>query len=342
LKEKCLFDNFIIGDCNKLAQEASVYVAKNPGKEYNPLFIWGDKGVGKTHLLHAIKNSIIELYPEKLILYVEAERFTKEVVNSIRYGTMSEFREKYRTVDVLLLDNMQYFMGKRSTQEEFFHTFNSLFSEGKQIVIMADIPPKEMNHLDEKFRSRLSCGLIVHVEELDYSTRIEIIQKLARRYQVIIEQEASDYIAASMHTSFTELVDMTKKVISKSEHNYNKINKELAIRTIVEMKQKKDEIITLELILHTVAEYFKLASEDLVSVKKGKELLYSRQIAMYLCNKMTNESLSSIGKVFGKNHSTVKNGIDKITLQLTTNSETSMLIETLRRECLYRYKDNIE
>lgn len=332
LKEKCLFDNFVIGDCNKLAQEASVYVAKNPGKEYNPLFIWGDKGVGKTHLLHAIENFIIDLYPEKLILYVEAEWFSKEVVKNIRYGTMSEFREKYRTVDVFLLDNMQFIVGKKSSQEEFFHTFNSLFSEDKQIVIAADKPPKEMNYLDEKFRSRLSCGLIVHIQSLDYDTRIEIIQKLARRYQIEIEKDALDYIAASMYTSFTELIDITKKVISKSNHS--EINKELVIRTIDEMKQKEDKIISIELILHTVAEYFKLTSEDLVSVKKSKELLYSRQIAMYLCSKMTNETQSSIGKVFGKNHSTVKNGIDKIAMQLTTDSETMMLIETLRSECL--------
>lgn len=329
LKEKCKFDNLVIGDCNKMAQEASVYVSKYPGKEYNPLFIWGDTGLGKTHLLYAIKDYMNEFNPENSVLFVDAQWFTKEVVHSIRYGIMKEFREKYRTVDVLLLDNIQHIIGKKSTQEEFFHTFNSLFDEGRQIVITGNKPPKEMDNLDEKFRSRLSCGLIVDIQLPDNNTKKEFIRITAQQHHIKIDNEAVSTIALSV-TNIAELKNILNRFFQDLGHSNEGITIESATRVIDKIKQSENKI-SANFIINKVAEYYKITSEDILSTKKSKEVLYPRQIAMYLCGQMTNESFNSIGKIFGRNHSTIKNGINKIEMQQESDSEISKEIENIKK-----------
>ncbi len=333
LNVNCTFDNFVIGDCNKMAQEAAVYVSKNPGRGYNPLFIWSKIGLGKTHLLLAIRDYISGFDPEKSVLYVDAEWFVKEVVHNIRYGTMTEFREKYRTVDVLLLDNIQHILGKKSTQEEFFHTFDTIFAVGKQIVITGDKPPKEMNIVDEKFKSRLSCGLIVDIQLPDYDTRKEVIQKLAQRHQKGIEEEAVNYIARSVVSNIAELVDIMDIVIRESRRSNGEINTKLVVRVIEETKQQENKI-TPKLIIDTVVEYFEITTDDIMSEKRSEEIMYPRQIAMYLCSQMTKETLSSIGKVFGRNHSTVRNSIAKIEMNRKVDSEINNKVENIIKKLL--------
>ena len=318
LTPKYRFDTFVVGGNNKFAHSASLAVAESPGEVYNPLYLYGGAGLGKTHLMHSIGHFILDNNQDMKVLYVTSEQFTNEVIESIRSGNaakMNKLREKYRTVDVLLLDDVQFIIGKESTQEEFFHTFNVLHSAGKQIILSSDKPPKEMGTLDERFRSRFEWGLLADIQPPDY-------------------EEVFKYIATNVKSNIRELEGAFNKVIAFSKLNKVDItldNVEEALKDIISPDSKRQ--VTPKLIVEIVAEHFNISPEDILSKRRNSEYVQPRQICMYLCRHLTEESLQSIGKSLGKkDHTTVIHGIDKITDELKTNEELKNRIENIKKK----------
>ena len=337
LISKYRFDTFVVGGNNKFAHSASLAVAESPGEVYNPLYLYGGAGLGKTHLMHSIGHFILDQDPDRKVLYVTSEQFTNEVIESIRSGNaakMNRLREKYRTVDVLLIDDVQFIIGKESTQEEFFHTFNVLHSAGKQIILSSDKPPKEMETLEERFRSRFEWGLTVDIQSPDYETRMAILKKNAENTTKKINEEVFDYIATNIKSNIRELEGAYNKVIAFSRLNKVEItldNIEEALKDIISPNAKK--IITPQYIIGIVAEHFNILPEDIVSRRRNSELVQPRQICMYLCRHMTEESLQSIAQALGKkDHTTVIHGIDKITYEITVNEELKNRIDIITKK----------
>ena len=337
LISKYRFDTFVVGGNNKFAHSASLAVAESPGEVYNPLYLYGGAGLGKTHLMHSIGHFILDQDPDRKVLYVTSEQFTNEVIESIRSGNaakMNRLREKYRTVDVLLIDDVQFIIGKESTQEEFFHTFNVLHSAGKQIILSSDKPPKEMETLEERFRSRFEWGLIADIQPPDYETRMAILKKYAENTTKKINEEVFDYIATNIKSNIRELEGAYNKVIAFSRLNKVEItldNIEEALKDIISPNAKK--IITPQYIIGIVAEHFNILPEDIVSRRRNSELVQPRQICMYLCRHMTEESLQSIAQALGKkDHTTVIHGIDKITYEITVNEELKNRIDIITKK----------
>lgn len=334
LNSKYRFDTFVVGGNNKFAHSASLAVAESPGVAYNPLYLYGGAGLGKTHLMHSIGHFILEHNPDMKVLYVTSEQFTNEVIESIRSGNaskMTKFREKYRTVDVLLIDDVQFIIGKESTQEEFFHTFNVLHSAGKQIILSSDKPPKEMETLEERFRSRFEWGLIADIQPPDYETRMAILKKNAENYNKEINEEIFQYIATNIKSNIRELEGAFNKVIAYSKLNKVEINLssvQEALKDIISPNEKKQ--ITSGLIVEVVAEHFGITPEDIMSKRRNTEYVLPRQICMYLCRKYTDDSLQSIGKAVGKkDHTTVIHGIEKITEDIEKNDELKGKIDII-------------
>ncbi len=334
LNSKYRFDTFVVGGNNKFAHSASLAVAESPGVAYNPLYLYGGAGLGKTHLMHSIGHFILEHNPDMKVLYVTSEQFTNEVIESIRSGNaskMTKLREKYRTVDVLLIDDVQFIIGKESTQEEFFHTFNVLHSAGKQIIISSDKPPKEMETLEERFRSRFEWGLIADIQPPDYETRMAILKKNAENYNKEINEEIFQYIATNIKSNIRELEGAFNKVIAYSKLNKVEINLssvQEALKDIISPNEKKQ--ITSGLIVEVVAEHFGITPEDIMSKRRNTEYVLPRQICMYLCRKYTDDSLQSIGKAVGKkDHTTVIHGIEKITEDIEKNDELKGKIDII-------------
>ncbi len=337
LISKYRFDTFVVGGNNKFAHSASLAVAESPGEVYNPLYLYGGAGLGKTHLMHSIGHFILDQDPDRKVLYVTSEQFTNEVIESIRSGNaakMNRLREKYRTVDVLLIDDVQFIIGKESTQEEFFHTFNVLHSAGKQIILSSDKPPKEMETLEERFRSRFEWGLIADIQPPDYETRMAILKKNAENTTKKINEEVFDYIATNIKSNIRELEGAYNKVIAFSRLNKVEItldNIEEALKDIISPNAKK--IITPQYIIGIVAEHFNILPEDIVSRRRNSELVQPRQICMYLCRHMTEESLQSIAQALGKkDHTTVIHGIDKITYEINVNEELKNRIDIITKK----------
>ena len=337
LISKYRFDTFVVGGNNKFAHSASLAVAESPGEVLNPLYLYGGAGLGKTHLMHSIGHFILDQDPDRKVLYVTSEQFTNEVIESIRSGNaakMNRLREKYRTVDVLLIDDVQFIIGKESTQEEFFHTFNVLHSAGKQIILSSDKPPKEMETLEERFRSRFEWGLIADIQPPDYETRMAILKKNAENTTKKINEEVFDYIATNIKSNIRELEGAYNKVIAFSRLNKVEItldNIEEALKDIISPNAKK--IITPQYIIGIVAEHFNILPEDIVSRRRNSELVQPRQICMYLCRHMTEESLQSIAQALGKkDHTTVIHGIDKITYEITVNEELKNRIDIITKK----------
>ena len=337
LISKYRFDTFVVGGNNKFAHSASLAVAESPGEVYNPLYLYGGAGLGKTHLMHSIGHFILDQDPDRKVLYVTSEQFTNEVIESIRSGNaakMNRLREKYRTVDVLLIDDVQFIIGKESTQEEFFHTFNVLHSAGKQIILSSDKPPKEMETLEERFRSRFEWGLIADIQPPDYETRMAILKKNAENTTKKIKEEVFDYIATNIKSNIRELEGAYNKVIAFSRLNKVEItldNIEEALKDIISPNAKK--IITPQYIIGIVAEHFNILPEDIVSRRRNSELVQPRQICMYLCRHMTEESLQSIAQALGKkDHTTVIHGIDKITYEIIVNEELKNRIDIITKK----------
>ena len=337
LNSKYRFDTFVVGGNNKFAHSASLAVAESPGEAYNPLYLYGGAGLGKTHLMHSIGHFILDQNPDMKVLYVTSEQFTNEVIESIRSGNaakMNRLREKYRTVDVLLIDDVQFIIGKESTQEEFFHTYNVLHSAGKQIILSSDKPPKEMETLEERFRSRFEWGLIADIQPPDYETRYAILKKNAENKNKEIKEEVFQYIATNIKSNIRELEGAYNKVIAFARLNKLDItleNVQEALKDIISSHSTRQ--ITPQLIIDIVAEHFGISPEDIVSRKRNSEFVQPRQICMYLCRHLTEESLQSIGKALGKkDHTTVIHGIEKITEDIKTNAELKNRIDIIRKK----------
>ena len=337
LNPKYRFDTFVVGNNNKFAHSASLAVAESPGEAYNPLYLYGGAGLGKTHLMHSIGHFILDQNPDKKVLYVTSEQFTNEVIESIRSGNaakMNKFREKYRTVDVLLIDDIQFIIGKESTQEEFFHTFNVLHAAGKQIILSSDKPPKEMETLEERFRSRFEWGLIADIQPPDYETRMAILKKNAENCNKEINEDILDYIATNIKSNIRELEGAYNKVIAFSRLNKVEItldNVKEALNDIISPNVSRQ--ITPQLIISVVAEHFGITADDITSKRRNSEFVLPRQICMYLCRKLTDESLQNIGKALGKkDHTTVIHGIDKITDDMQVNEELKNKIDIITKK----------
>ena len=337
LNSKYRFDTFVVGGNNKFAHSASLAVAESPGVAYNPLYLYGGAGLGKTHLMHSIGHFILDQNPDMKVLYVTSEQFTNEVIESIRSGNaakMNKLREKYRTVDVLLIDDVQFIIGKESNQEEFFHTFNVLHSAGKQIILSSDKPPKEMETLEERFRSRFEWGLIADIQPPDYETRMAILKKNAENYNKEINEDIFQYIATNIKSNIRELEGAYNKVIAFSKLNKVEItldNVEEALKDIISPNAKKQ--ITPQVIIEVVAEHFGISAADIVSKRRNSEFVLPRQICMYLCRELTTESLQSIGKSLNKkDHTTVIHGIEKITEDIKKNEELKNKIGIIKKK----------
>ena len=304
LNPKYRFDTFIVGGNNTFAHSASLAVAESPGSAYNPLFLYGGPGLGKTHLMHSIGHFILSNNPDMKVLYVTSEQFTNEVIDSIRSGnasTMTKLREKYRTVDVLMVDDVQFIIGKDATQEEFFHTFNVLHSASKQIILSSDRPPKEMLALDERFRSRFEWGLIADIQPPDYETRMAILQKNAENCDRKIDESIINYIATNIKSNIRELEGAFNKIIAYAKLNNVELtleSAEEALKDVIYPNNNKE--ITPTLIISVVAEHFGVKPEDITSKKRNSEFVLPRQVVMYLCRELTNISQVNIGKLLGK------------------------------------------
>ena len=337
LNPKYNFDTFVVGSNNKFAHSASLAVAESPGKVYNPLYIYGGAGLGKTHLMHSIGHFILDQNPNMKILYVTSEDFTNEVIECIRSGDatkMNKFREKYRTVDALLIDDVQFIIGKESTQEEFFHTFNTLHSVGKQIILSSDKPPKDMETLEERFRSRFEWGLIADIQPPDYETRMAILQKNAEIYHKQIDDEIFQYIANNIKSNIRELEGAFNKIIAFSKLNNVDINlsyAEEALKDVIYPDQPKK--ITPSFIIEVVSEHFGVNPDDITSEKRNSEFVLPRQIAMYLCRNIIGMSLADIAKLLEKkDHTTVMYGIKKITSKIETDEDVKNKVDIIKKK----------
>ena len=315
LNLKYTFDTFVVGSNNRLAQAGALAVADKPGEIYNPLFIYGGVGLGKTHLIHAIGNYIITQNPDKNVLYVTSEQFTNEIVEAIRIGknspeAISNFRNKYRNIDVFIIDDIQFIIGKNQTQEEFFHTFNQLYEQKKQIIISSDKPPKDMDILDERYRSRFSWGLTADIQFPDFETRMAILKKKMEALNYNINNEVLEYIANNVKSNIRELEGSLNKVIAFSTLEHKTIDIELtkeALKDIV--SPNSPEKITPQNIMDIVCDHFYVSEEDIKSSKRNRELVHPRQIIMYLCRSMTNATYKEIAQFLGnRDHATIMYG----------------------------------
>ena len=346
LNPKYTFDTFVVGGNNNFAHAASLAVAESPGEVYNPLFLYGGVGLGKTHLMHSIAHFILEKNPKKKVLYVTSEAFTNELIEALKKGKtsgneseISKFRNKYRNNDVLLIDDIQFIIGKESTQEEFFHTFNHLHTSGKQIIISSDKPPRDIETLEARLRTRFEWGLIADISAPNYETRMAILQKkieLDNLEKYNIPLDVLDYIASNIKSNIRELEGSLNKLIAlyKLNHYENPIDITLAAEALKDIiSSENTRKVTPELILDIVAEHYNITVADLKSNKRNADIAYPRQIAMYLIRTMTNSSLKAVGIVLGgKDHSTVKYGIEKINDEAETSESLSNTLNILKKK----------
>ena len=338
LNPKYKFDTFVVGSSNKFDHSASLAVAESPGVTYNPLYLYGGAGLGKTHLMHSIGHFILEQNPNMKILYVTSEQFTNEVIESIRSGNaaaMTNLREKYRTVDVLLIDDIQFIIGKESTQEEFFHTFNVLHSARKQIILSSDKPPKDMETLEERFRSRFEWGLIADIQAPNYETKMAILRKNAETFDKDISDDILDYIATNIKSNIRELEGALNKIIAFIR--LNKIDEltmeaaEEALKDII--YPEKAKTITPTLILETVAEHYNVSPSDITSKKRNGELIQPRHVVMYLCRNLIDIPFANIAKLLNKkDHTTIIHGVNKITEEIVDDMELRNKIEVIKKK----------
>ena len=324
LNPRYTFDTFVIGSNNRFAHAAALAVAESPGKEYNPLFLYGGVGLGKTHLMHSVAHYILQQDPTKKVLYVTSEVFTNELIDSIRNGnnnSMTAFREKYRNIDVLLIDDVQFIIGKESTQEEFFHTFNALHSANKQIIISSDRPPKDMETLEARLQSRFEWGLIADISSPDYETRMAILRKKEELDGYNIDDEVIRYIATNIKSNIRELEGALNKLVALSNLEKREINISMAeevLKDIISPNQKRE--VTPQVILDVVAEHYGISVSDIIGGKRNAEIVTPRQVVMYLCREITDTPYKAIGILLGnRDHSTIINGDGKVRKQLQAN-----------------------
>ncbi|MDU3677902.1 chromosomal replication initiator protein DnaA [Clostridium sp.] len=334
LNPKYTFDSFVIGNSNRFAHAASLAVAEAPAKAYNPLFIYGGVGLGKTHLMHAIGHYILDSNPNARVEYVSSEKFTNELINAIKDDKNEEFRNKYRNVNVLLIDDIQFIAGKERTQEEFFHTFNALHDANKQIILSSDRPPKEIPTLEDRLRSRFEWGLIADIQVPDFETRMAILKKKADVEKLNVANEVMVYIATKIKSNIRELEGALIRIVAYSSLTNKEITVDLAseaLKDIISKKQGKN--ITISIIQDIVASYFNLRIEDLKSQRRTRNIAYPRQIAMYLSRKLTDMSLPKIGEEFGgRDHTTVIHAYEKISENLNTDESLQHTIEDITKK----------
>ena len=331
------FDTFVVGNNNKLAYAASLAVAESPGEVYNPLFLYGGVGLGKTHLMHSIAHFIQTNNPSMKVLYVSSEIFTNELIDSIRNGnnsSMNKFRDKYRNIDVLLIDDIQFIIGKESTQEEFFHTFNELHMAKKAIIISSDKPPKDMETLEERIRSRFEWGLITDIGSPDYETRMAILRRKKDMDDFELDDEILDYIATNIKSNIRELEGAFNKVVAYAKLEKKEVTLELAeqaLKDIVAPNENKQ--ITADYIISMVAEHFNVSTADLCGNKRSSKIVMPRQVAMYLCREILAIPLKNVGQYLGnRDHTTVMHGVEKIEKELQNNEQLQNTIDTLKKK----------
>ena len=313
LNPKYTFDTFVVGSSNQFAHAAALAVGERPSKAYNPLFLYGGVGLGKTHLMHAIGHMIKLNNKQLRLTYISTEKFTNEVINAIRYDKMLSFKERYRNNDVLLIDDIQFIAGKERTQEEFFHTFNSLYDTHKQIIISADCPPREIPTLEERLHSRFEWGLIADIQPPDLETKVAIIKKKAERQNISIPDNVALYIASKIKSNIRELEGALVRLIAFCSLKGSEITLPMAQETLQDILGLGERTVTIEMIQKMIADHFKMRVQDLKSKNNSKSVAVPRQICMYLCKKLTGASLPQIGREFGdKHHTTVLHSINKI------------------------------
>ncbi len=324
------FDSFVIGPSNRFAHAACMAVAESPAKAYNPLFIYGGVGLGKTHLMQAIINRVHLNNPRIKSYYTTSEKFTNELIEAIRHRSTNQFRQKYRTIDVLLIDDIHFIAGKESTQEEFFHTFNALHESRKQIIISSDRPPKEIANLEERLTSRFAWGLITDIQAPDYETRVAILRKKIEREPVKVPDDVIYFIAEEIKSNIRELEGALIRVVAYSLLEEKPVSLEIAKLVLKDMVKETLKIINVDLIQKSVAEFFQINQGELKNSRRHKNIVLPRQIAMYLTRQLTNLSLPEIGHAFGgKDHTTVLHSYNKIELNLKTDLELKNIIEKL-------------
>jgi chromosomal replication initiator protein len=331
LSSKYTYESFVVGTCNQFAHAASKAVAEAPGRTYNPLYLYGGVGLGKTHLMHACGHAIKSRNQHLKLCYISSERFMNDLINAIRYDKTQSFREKYRSVDVLLIDDVQFMAGKERTQEEFFHTFNALYDQQKQIVISSDCPPREIPTLEERLHSRFEWGLIADIEPPDLETKIAIVKRKGDQMGVTIPDDVAMFIAGRVKSNIRELEGSLVRLIAIASLRGEPISKSLAqdaIRNIA--KEEESGVITIQQIQKAVAQTYKLTNEELLSKNNARQISHPRQVAMYLCKSLTKHSYPEIGRAFGgKHHTTVMHSVEKIEAQVTTDETLQRLISEL-------------
>ena len=331
LNPKYTFDTFVIGNNNRFAHAACVAVAEAPSKAYNPLFIYGGVGLGKTHLMHAIGHHVLSQNNKAKVVYVSSEKFTNELINSIKDDKNEQFRNKYRNVDILLVDDIQFIAGKERTQEEFFHTFNALHEANKQIIISSDRTPKEIPTLEDRLRSRFEMGLIADIQAPDFETRIAILHKKAQSESIEIQNDVMAYIAKNIKSNIRELEGALIRVVAYSSLTNNDISLDLAVEALKDIiTPSKPQEINVDIIKEKVAEHFNIKMEDFSSKKRTRAIAFPRQVAMYLCRELTDLSLPRIGEEFGgRDHTTVIHAYEKISTALKTNQDLNKKLNTI-------------
>ena len=332
LNSNYTFDTFVVGNNNSFAHAAALAVAEAPGSSYNPLFLYGGVGLGKTHLMHAIGNEILRSNKSAKVLYVTSERFTNEFIDAIKNNKMENFRNKYRTIDVLLIDDIQFIVGKERIQEEFFHTFNTLYESKKQIILSSDKPPRDIQLLEDRLKSRFEWGLIVDISLPDYETRYAILRKKAETEHIIINDEILSNIAMRIDTNVRELEGVLNKLIAISSLTHSPITMESAEKHINEVVLKKEKIISSDYIQEVVAKYFNIDKKELKNSKRSNNIAFPRQIAMYLCRDISAMSFPQIGNDFGKrDHTTVMHAYTKIEKEIKENPTTKLIVESVKK-----------
>ena len=330
LNPRYTFDAFVVGSSNQFAQAACQAVAELPSRAYNPLFIYGGVGLGKTHLLHAVGHQCVRLFPGMSVAYLSSERFTNELINAIRYDRTAEFRARYRTIDLLLIDDIQFISGKERTQEEFFHTFNDLYESRKQIIVSSDSSPKDIPEIEERLRSRFEWGLIADIQPPDFETRVAIIKKKAALERVRLGDDVAYLIASRIKSNIRELEGSLTRMIAFCALTAREMTVDLAQEVLGELWGEDEKIITIDQIQRRVCDFFGLKMSDMKAKNRTKAVAFPRQVAMYLSRQMTHSSLAEIGRAFGgKDHTTVLHAVDKIQTLLQDDPKLRKTIDGL-------------
>lgn len=332
LNPRYTFDSFVIGKSNELAHAAALATAENPGRAYNPLFLYGGVGLGKTHLMQAVGNYVLSQNTDAKVLYITGEKFTNELVASIQSNKNEEFRAKYRSIDLLLVDDIQFISGKERSQEEFFHTFNELHENNRQIVISSDRPPKDLNPLEERLKSRFEWGLIADIGKPDYETRYAILRKKTKLDNIQIDEEILAVVANKVESNIRELEGTLNKIVAMASLTNTPITMNLAERALNDLKHSKEKVITVDYIQEVVARYYNLDQNDFKIQRRSGDIAFPRQIAMYLAKQFTGLPLVEIGKSFGgRDHATVIYAINKVESQIKTNPNTRMIVDNIKK-----------